>query len=183
MKKTRVLVFISLLVAMDVLLIHIIPIIQIDIIRISFGFVPQSFAAMLFGPLIGGAGAAVGDVLGMIIAPRGPYFAGFTVSAALYGVIYGLFLFRKPKTLPRIALAVLCITLFVDIGLNTYWLSLLLGKGYMVLLADRVIKSAVMFPVQVYIIYFLWRYAGNYIENSLPNTSGGAKLRRGPSAG
>lgn len=172
MKKTRILVFLSLLVAMDVVLIHMVPVIQVDIIRISFGFVPQSFSSMLFGPLIGGVGAVLGDIIGMIIAPKGAYFPGFTLSALLTGIIYGLFLFRKPKTLLRITLAVLCITLFVDIGLNTYWLTILLGKGYMVMLPARIIKSAVMLPVQVSVIYLLWRYAGNYIQNTLLNRAG-----------
>jgi len=169
MKKTRVLVFLSLLVAMDVLLIHMVPVIQIDIIRISFGFVPQSFTSMLLGPLFGGIGAALGDIIGMIVAPKGAYFPGFTLSAILTGVIYGLFLFKKPKTLLRITLAVICITLFVDIGLNTYWLTILLGKGYMVMLPPRIAKSAAMVPVQVSLIYLLWRYAGKYIESNILN--------------
>lgn len=168
MKKTKVIAFLSLLVAMDVLLTRILSF-QIDIIRVSFGFVPQVFSSMLFGPLIGGAGAVLGDIIGMAVAPKGVYFPGFTFSALLTGMIYGFFLFGKPKTLLRITLAVLCITLFVDIGLNTYWLTILLGKGYMGMLPARIIKSAVMLPVQVSVISLLWRYAGNHIENTLLN--------------
>lgn len=166
MKKTRVLVFMSLLVAMYVMLNHVIPVIQIDIIRVSFGFVPQSYAAMFFGPLIGGIGSALGDVIGMIVAPKGTYFPGFTVSALLTGMIYGFFLHKKPKTVLRITLAVLCITLFIDIGLNTYWLTILLGKGYMAILPARIFKCAVMLPIQVAIISLLWNYAGRRIENA-----------------
>lgn len=169
MRKTRVLIFLSLLVAMNVVLIHMVPVIQVDIIRISFGFVPQSFSSMLFGPIIGGIGAVLGDIIGMIVAPKGPYFPGFTLSALLTGIIYGIFLFKKPKTMLRIVLAVSCITLLVDLGLNTYWLTILLGKGFMALLPARIIKSAVMLPVQTSVIYLLWRYAGNQIENHYLN--------------
>ena len=169
MKKTRVLVFLSLLVAMDIVLTHMVPVIQLDTIRVSFGFVPHSFTSMLFGPWIGGVGGVLGDVLGMIIAPKGPYFPGFTLSALLSGIIYGLFLYRKPKTLLRITFAVICITLFVDIGLNTYWLTILYGNGYFAILPARVIKSAIMIPVQVSVIYMLWHYAGNHIEKNLLN--------------
>lgn len=167
MKKTRVLVFLSLLVAMDIILVHIVPVIQYDIIRISFGFVPESFSAMLFGPWIGGLGAVVADILGMIIAPKGAYFPGFTLSAFLTPLIYGLFLYKKPKTMLRISLAVVCVTLFVDIGLNTYWLTILLGKGYLALLPARLIKSAIMAVVQIPVIFLMWRYAGKLIENML----------------
>ncbi len=171
MKKTKVLVFISLLVAMDIMLTRFLAF-QIDTLRVSFGFVPVSFSSILFGPLIGGLGAVLGDILGMIIGPKGAYFPGFTVSAFLTAVVYGIFLFRKPKTLLRVALAVLCVTVFVDIGLNTYWLTILLGKGYMAMLPARVIKSAMMVPVQVSTIYLLWRYAGKYIENMLTGRVG-----------
>lgn len=167
MKKTRILVFLGLLVAMDVLLTHIIPVIQWDVIRISFGFVPESFSSMLFGPWIGGLGATLGDLIGMMVAPKGPYFPGFTLSAFLTGIIYGLFLYKKPKTILRITLAVVCIMLFVDLGLNTYWLTILLGKGYLALLPARVIKSAAMLPVQIAVTFLMWRYAGKYIENLL----------------
>ncbi len=174
MKKTKILVYMSLFVAMYVVLTYLIPVIKIDIIRISFGFVPQAFASMLFGPLIGGVGSAAGDILGMLIAPSGAYFAGFTLSAFLAGMIYGLFLYNKPKTLLRIILAVLCITIFIDIGLNTYWLTILLGKGYMALLPARVIKSAAMLPVQIIVISLLWKYAGRHMEG----ISGEAGRRR-----
>ncbi len=149
---------------MYVVLTYLVPAIKIDIIRVSFGFVPQAFASMLFGPLIGGVGSTAGDILGMLIAPSGPYFAGFTLSAFLTGAIYGLFLYNKPKSLLRITLAVLCVTVFIDIGLNTYWLTILLGKGYMALLPARVIKCAVMLPVQTIVISFLWKYAGRHME-------------------
>lgn len=167
MKKTRILVFMSLLISMDVLLTRIVPVVQIESIRISFGFIPHSFESILFGPLFGGIGGALSDIIGMVIAPKGPYFPGFTLDAMLAGLIYGYFLYKKPKTILNIALAVLFVTVFVNIGLNTYWLTILLGKGYMALLPSRVIKNAAMLPVQITMIYLMWTYAGRRIENSI----------------
>lgn len=164
MKKIRILVYMGLLISMYVLLNHVVPVIQIETIRISFGFMPQSFASMLFGPVIGGIGSAAGDIIGMIVAPKGPYFPGLTISAMLTGMIYGWFLYKKPKTLWRIVLAVLCITLFVDIGLNTYWLTILYGHAYLAILPGRIIKCAAMVPVQTVIITTMWNYAGSHIE-------------------
>lgn len=165
MRKTVVLVYMSLLISMNVLLTHIVPVLKIDTIRISFGFVPVAFSSMLFGPVIGGIGATLGDIIGMIIAPKGPYFPGLTFSALLTGVIYGVFLYKKPKTTIRIGLAVLCVTVFVDILLNTYWLTFILGQGYLAMLPARIIKSAIMLPVQVIIINVLWSYVGKNIKN------------------
>lgn len=158
--------FLSLLVAMDVVLNRFLSF-DTDILRVSFGFIPQSFSAILFGPLVGGISSAIADIIGMIIAPKGPYFPGLTLSSLLTGIIYGLFLYKKPKTLPRITLAVLFIVLFVDLGLNTYWLTILWGKGYLLILPTRVIKSLLVLPVQVSSIYLLWRYAGNFVEKNM----------------
>ncbi len=165
MKKTRILVFMSLLVALNVLLTHIIPVIQTDILRVSFGFIPLSLGSMLFGPLIGGIGGAVSDLMGMVVAPKGPYFPGFTLNAFLSGMIYGFFLYRKPKTLPRIILAVLCVSVFINLGLNTYWLTILTGKGFLALLPSRIIQNGITSLIQIIIIPLVWRYVGKSLES------------------
>lgn len=167
MKKSFVLVYMSLLISMYALLAHIVPVVKIDTLQISFGFVPLAFGSMLMGPIIGGVVGALGDIVGMILAPKGAYFPGFTLDVFLAGMIYGLFLYKKPKTILRISLAVLCVAVFVNIGLNTYWLTILLGKGYIALLPARIIKNAAMMPVQISMLYLMWRYAGSHIEKSM----------------
>jgi ECF transporter S component (folate family) len=166
MKKVFVLVAMSLLISMYVLLAHIFSAIPSGTIKISFGFVPLAFGSMFFGPLIGGVIGALGDIIGVFLAPKGPYFPGITLDVFLAGLIYGLFLYKKPKTLIRISLAVLCVNLFVNIGLNTYWLTILTGKGYMAMLPGRIIKNAIMMPVQISMLYLIWRYAGSQIEKN-----------------
>jgi len=167
MKKTIVVVFMSMLIAMNVLLTHVVPVIQTDIARVSFGFIPLSLASMLFGPVIGGFVGALSDILGMIISPKGPYFPGFTLNAFLTGAIYGIFLYRKPKSLPRIILAVFCVAFFINIGLNTYWLTILTGKGYFALLPARIIQNAVTAVIQAVLIPVVWRLVGSNAENML----------------
>ncbi len=167
MKKTKVITFMGMLVALNVLLTHVVPLIKTDFVRISFGFIPLSLGSMLFGPVIGGMGGAISDLLGMIIAPKGAYFPGFTLSAFLSGAIYGLFLYRKPKNLTRITLAVLSISVFVNLGLNTYWLTILQGKGFLVMLPERVIQNAIMSVIQVAMISLVWKFVGKSIENEL----------------
>lgn len=166
MKRVFVLVSMSLLISMYVVLSHLVPVIQIDTLRVSFGFVPLAFGSMFFGPLIGGVIGALGDIIGAFAAPKGPYFLGLTLDVFLAGIIYGLFLYKKPKSIIRISLAVLCVNVFVNIGLNTYWLTILLGKGYLALLPGRIIKNAIMMPVQISMLYLMWRYAGSQIEKN-----------------
>lgn len=68
-----------------------IPLAGLPALRIGFGSLPVIIAGILFGPLVGGAVGMVADLIGFIINPMGgAYFPGFTVSAALNGVIPGL---------------------------------------------------------------------------------------------
>ncbi len=167
MKKTRVLVFMSLLISMNVLLTHAVPVIKTDIGRVSFGFIPLSLSSMLFGPVIGGLGGALSDIIGMIIAPKGPYFPGFTVNAFLSGATYGLFLYKKHKNMTRIILAVLCVSVFINIGLNTYWLTILTGKGYIAMLPLRIIQNIITTIIQIIVIPVVWRLVGKSVEDGI----------------
>lgn len=65
-----------------------------EIVRIGFGGFPIIFAGIVFGPLAGGIVGAVGDIIGMIISPMGPYMPHFTLSAALTGAIPGLIMMK-----------------------------------------------------------------------------------------
>jgi len=159
MIKTRSLVFVAILIAFEVILTRFLSI-QTPIIRIGFGFIAIALSAMLFGPVIGGITAALGDILGMMIFPKGAFFPGFTISAFMGGFFYGLFLFEKPKSFIRITLAVFTIMLVVNLGLNTLWLSMITGNAYIALMVPRVIKEIVLFPIQILLIYLTWRYVG-----------------------
>ena len=150
------LIQISLLIAIEVILTRFCSI-QTPIVRIGFGFLPIAIIGMMYGPLSAGIAYAIGDLLGMALFPSGSFFPGFTLTAFLTGVTYGLFLYNKPKTWPRIVGSVLTVCLVLNLGLDTYWLSILMGKGYLALLPTRIIKAALMIPVQTLIIGIIWK--------------------------
>ena len=122
------LVTLALLIAMNVILTRFFGI-QTPISQINFSFVPVVLAALLYGPLPAALVGAVGDVLGAVLFPAGAYFPGFTLTSALGGLIYGLFLYKKPAALWRSVSAVLIITVFLNMGLNTLWLWITMGDG------------------------------------------------------
>ena len=145
------LIQISLLIAIEVILTRFCSI-NTPIVRIGFGFLPIAIIAMMYGPLSAGISYAIGDILGMMLFPTGSFFPGFTLTAFLTGVVYGVFLYNKPKTWARIIGAVLTVCLVLNLGLDTCWLSILMGKGYLALLPTRIMKAALMIPVQSIII-------------------------------
>ena len=70
--------------------------IKTPLLVISFSYVPIMVSAILLGPKYSTIIAALGDFIGAILFPFGTYFPGFTFSAALTGLIYGVFLYKKP---------------------------------------------------------------------------------------
>lgn len=116
--------------------------------KIGFTFIPIAISAILFGPVWAGIGAAIGDIVTAILLPYG-YFPGFTLSAFVTGAIYGFFLYRKSENIWKITCCVLVINITVSIFLQTYWLYLLTGQGYLVVLPMRIIQNAIMTPIQI----------------------------------
>ena len=148
------LVTLALLIAMNVILTRFFGI-QTPISQIYFSFVPVVLAALLYGPLPAALVGAVGDVLGAVLFPAGAYFPGFTLTSALGGLIYGLFLYKKPAALWRSVSAVLIITVFLNMGLNTLWLWITMGNGVWGLFLSRLPKYFVVAPVQILVTRLL----------------------------
>ncbi len=126
-----------------------------EIIRIDFVFLPNEFVHYLFGPVFGAVYGAIMDVLNYMVKPQGAFFPGFTISAILIGILYGFLLYKRPISLGRIIIANLIRFVFIDAILNTYWLSILVGKAYMVLLSTRIIKILIMFPVETILLFMV----------------------------
>lgn len=125
-------------------------------VKISFGFIPIVIAAMLFGILEAGMVAALGDILGAFMFPVGPYFPGFTVTAFLTGVIFAIFL-KKKQSLSRIVVAVLMVQLIGSLMLNTYFISVLYGTPFNVLIITRSYQAVVMSVVQIAVTWLISR--------------------------
>jgi len=141
--------FIAVYGALSLLRIYIIP----NQLRLSLTFMPVAWAAMLFGPFAGGVTGAIGDVIGWVINPVGPFFPGFTVSGFVTGIIYGIFLYRKEITWKRVIFAAFTMIFVVEVGLNTIWLNILTGSAYKVLIGARLVKALITMPVQAFILY------------------------------
>lgn len=144
---------IALLTALEIVLSRFLSISMWNI-KIGFSFVPVVLAALLLGPLGGALVAALGDFVGAMLFPIGPYFPGFTVSALLTGLVYGLFLYRK-ATLPKVVASVCITQLGISLFLSTLWISMLYGTPYIALLPTRLGQAVLMTAVQILVIPLL----------------------------
>ena len=156
MKKipTKMLVMLALLTALNLVLGRPPLSFMIWSNKIGFGFVPIFLAAWLYGPLAAGIVGALGDFLGAILFPVGPYFPGFTATAFVTGALFGLLLHKK-QTVPRIAAATLINQLVMSLLVNTYWISFLYGSPFLGLLSTRIVQCAIMLVLEFWVIFFL----------------------------
>ena len=137
-----------------------------NFLSITFSFVPIALCGLLYGPLWGGGVAALADVLGAVIVPQGSggIHLGFTLTAFLTGVVFGLFLHRRPITWWRVTVPSVLVCMLLNVGLNTFWLYTLLGPGAIAALPTRIIKNLSMIAVQIVVLLVLPRLLQPLIE-------------------
>lgn len=145
---TRQLCVLALLTAAAVVLSRFVPVINLWNTKIDFSFAAVMLAACIAGPLGGMAVGGLADFIGAVLFPIGTYFPGFTVTAALTGLVFGLLLYKKCNPL-RIVIAVVSTQLVCSLLLNTLFISILYTKAFTALLATRLVQFAVMSVVEI----------------------------------
>ncbi len=143
-------VLMSALIAMEIVLSRFLSF-SVWNMKIGLAFAPVVVAAILLGPIKAGIVGAIADFLGAILFPIGTYFPGFTFTAFLTGMVFGLFLYKK-QSLPNILAAVGINLLVLSLFLQTFWISVLYNANYMAVLVSRLTQVAILIPVQVVVI-------------------------------
>ncbi len=169
LRRLRSVVLAGLLLALQIVVDLTIGIYITPEMKIAFGFVFLAVSGALFGPSVAALQGAVADLYVALFFPKGAYFPGYTFSAALGGMLYGLFFYKRGINWRRALCAKGLVNLVINIGLNTLWLSLTGGKAMAVLLPARILKNAVLLPIEVLVLVLIGRAL-----RSLP-----ARLREG----
>lgn len=149
--STKMLATLSILVAMEVIIARFGTIRPTESIKISLDFIPIVIAAILYGPVPAVIMSILADVLGAFLFPVGPFFPGFTLTAAVTGLIYGLLL-HKSQSMPRVVCAVVLQQLVCSMVINTFWLHVLYGLPYLPTMAARLVQCAVVTALQIVVI-------------------------------
>ncbi|MBE5843076.1 MAG: folate family ECF transporter S component [Butyrivibrio sp.] len=152
-QSLRTIVFCGMMAAIAVILGYVATIRIGQYIRIGFSGLPNQVVDYLFGPAIGAIFGAALDVIKWFLQPSGDFFPGFTISAALGGIIYGFAFYKKNVSLPRVFVAQLIVKVFVNIGLNSLWLKMLYDQAILALLPGRILSNAIMLPIDTFITY------------------------------
>lgn len=148
-------------------------------LRIGFGYLCNASVGMLFGPVVGMMAGVCTDVLGYFAGnlTMGAYFPGYTLTAIMGGLIYGLWLYRpdggirrdgRVKRIARVVGTKATINLVCNIGLNTLWLTMTRGQAMQVLLPVRVMKNAVLLIPECILLYFVLQFVLLYHRSVAP---------------
>lgn len=127
---------------------------------ISFNYVICALAGIFFGPVSGGVVGLLGDLIGCLIAPKGPFNPFIMIASALIGVLSGL-AFKIPKlnVYLKIILAYIFIFIVCTLGLNTFGLWFYYAQGkktFLVYLIGRAPFQAINIVINIVITYVLY---------------------------
>jgi len=164
----------AMLIALEIVLNRIFSINTMGL-KIGFSFVPIVIGAALYGPAFAAIIYMLADLIGAWLLPIGPYHPGFTVSAALMGLVYGLCLYQKPASagrttigrfqgygkipyFPNVVIPPVVNNIVIGLLINTCWVAMLYGKRtYWGWFTYRLAEYAVLVPLQLVMIPILLR--------------------------
>ncbi|MED9821201.1 MAG: folate family ECF transporter S component [Christensenellales bacterium] len=147
LSRTRTITTVGLLLAIQMVLSSYGVIELTDSMKVSLAHLALAPTAILFGPVAAGLQGGLSDLLGFLLKPTGPYFPGFTLSAALLGVVYGMLLYKTKQTTWQIIAARLLVCFVINIGLNTLFLTMLYGPSRLATLPLRIVKNLMQLPI------------------------------------
>lgn len=155
MKSTQTIVFCGLMAAMGAVLKLTTSISIGNYLRLGFDWIPSRIVDFMFGPAVGAFFAMVMDVVKHFLKPMGAFDVRFTFAVMLEGLIYGFFLYKKPVKFWRVFASRLLATIVINIIINTYLLSTIMGKGYLAILPPRLLKNMIALPIEAVIMFFV----------------------------
>ena len=120
----------------------------------------NSVGAMVYGPVVGLAGAIVSDPLGYLLHPDGPYFLPFMLVDMSSSFIFGLLFWRRPLTVGRTMGAKFTVNMVSNVILTSFimkWYYLIFygvekAEAYNLINLSRIVKNLVMFPIEAILI-------------------------------
>lgn len=165
--KTRKMLILALLMAINVAISSIF----IEVgpnLRLYFTYIVNMIVAANFSLPLVITYAIVEDFIAFFLFPSGPFFLGYTITAVAGCVIYHIFL-HKEINLKNIIISKTLVNIFVNIGLNSLWSSMLFSKGYIYYFSKSVVKNLLMLPIEIIVFYTIYKLVKPLLNKYLNN--------------
>lgn len=148
----------SLLLALYVLL-NMLTINLSPTLRIRFSFAALALSCWLYGLWPNLLFAAAADLLGFLVHPDGTYVPLLALVLMVKAAIYCLFFYgQREIPLWKIVAAQFLVDLVANVLLNPLLLSWMYQMPYWALVVSRLVKNAILWPVESLLLIFLFRY-------------------------
>lgn len=155
LRNTRSLTGLSMLIALSIVVSYITSFQITPTLKIGIGFLVTALMGMLYGPVAAGLANGLANLIKFFLKPTGPFFLGYTITAILGGVIYGIFFYKGKCSLWRAISAKTCVNIFLNVCLNTYWGALLYGDAMSAIIGPRFIKNISLLPFEIVLLYIV----------------------------
>ena len=166
LKQVRTLTGVAMLLAMSVVISFTASVRVTETIKIGLGYLITALLGMLYGPFTAALAAGAGDLIKYLLKPDGAYCFGFTLTAMLGGVVYGVFFYREKCTIPRAIASKATVSLLLNCLLNTVWVSWLYGMPFLGALGPRVIKNLMALPFEIVLLYIVLNGMNKVIQRA-----------------
>lgn len=129
-------------------------------LNINLAGIFNAAGAMVYGPVVGVAGAIVSDPLGYLLHPDGPYFLPFMLVDMSSSFLFGLLFWKRRLTVNRAMGAKFAVNMVSNVVLTSVimkWYYLIFygvekAEAYNIINLTRIVKNLVMFPVEAILI-------------------------------
>lgn len=125
---------------------------------ISFGFITVAFAAVMLGLPYAIAVGGLGDLIGALLFPFGPYFPGFTLTNILAAAVLALFI-HKNTSIINVTIATVINKISFTLILNSIWISILYRGGiskFFVVAIPRIWSAVILGIVEIIVITLIF---------------------------
>lgn len=135
------------------------------VVKVGLGFIATALVGYCLGPWMGGVVMIVNDLISNTILNTGGgmFFPGYTFSAFVTGVIAGIFLYNQKITWQRAFIYEFVQILVTNVFFNTLWIYVMslsshsTGMTFMALLAVRIPKEIISWPIESLVVLVLLR--------------------------
>lgn len=153
LQSIRSLTGLSMLIALSIVVSYLTSFQITPTLKIGIGFLVTALMGMFYGPVAAGLANGIANLIKFFLKPTGPFFLGYTITAILGGIIYGLFFYKGKCSIWRAISAKTCINIFLNVCLNTYWGALLYGDAISAIIGPRFIKNMALLPFEIILLY------------------------------
>lgn len=157
---TKEISLLGMLIALNIIMAEVCKITILPrILELSLGFVPLALSGMLFGLVPTVTLAVVADIIGALLFNAGNFYFGYTLTAFMTGLFYGIFLHKKELSTLRIVICQLLVSLICYAFLNSLWaLNWVTKTAAEEYIGIRLLAQLGTFPVYTLILLLMRRY-------------------------